>query len=223
MIPVGRGQQTPSDPFAPRHFDGRSMFKKLASLGAVIAVLLALAGCGNDEPENQTQTASNGDEFNDVDVEFATDMIQHHAQALQMVDLTIGRTLDPEVQQLAEDIRAAQAPEIEQMTDWLTDWDEPVPETVRDHANAHGDGDMEMDSDMPGMMSEDQMAELQAAQGEAFQNMWLEMMTEHHEGAVEMAQTEQSEGAFGPAIELAEEIESSQEDEIVRMEQLLSS
>jgi uncharacterized protein (DUF305 family) len=197
--------------------------KKIAALVATLAALLALAGCGDDEPANDdTRTASNGDEFNDADVAFATDMIQHHAQALSMVDLTLGRPLDPEVETLAEDIRAAQAPEIEQMTDWLTAWDEPVPETVRDHANAHGEGDMEM-GDMPGMMSAEDMAVLEDATDADFQDRFLEMMIEHHEGAVEMAKTEQGEGAFEAAIDLAKSIETSQEDEIALMEDLRGS
>lgn len=199
------------------------MTKKLIALVTLLATLLALGACGgnDDEPAHESHTAANGDEFNDADVDFATDMIQHHAQALQMVDLTLGRKLDPAVQALAEDIRMAQSPEIEQMTTWLTDWDQPIPETVRDHANAHGDG-MEMDSDMPGMMSAEEMSELEAAEGAGFQEMWLEMMIEHHEGAVEMARTEQSDGTFEPAVELAESIETSQEDEISTMEKLLS-
>ena len=197
--------------------------KKIAALVATLAALLALAGCGDDEPANDdTRTASNGDEFNDADVAFATDMIQHHAQALSMVDLTLGRPLDPEVETLAEDIRAAQAPEIEQMTDWLTAWDEPVPATMRDHANAHGEGDMDM-GDMPGMMSAEDMAALEGTPDAEFQERFLQMMIEHHEGAVEMAKTEQSDGRFGPAIDLAEAIESSQTDEIALMQDLLGS
>jgi uncharacterized protein (DUF305 family) len=197
---------------------------KLSALVAVLATLLALTGCGDDEePTNKTRTAANGDEFNDADVAFATDMIPHHAQALAMVDLTLDRQLDPEVQQFADDIRDAQAPEIEQMTDWLTAWDEPIPETVRDHANAHGEGGMEMDSDMPGMMSEEEMSELENADDAEFQDMFLEMMIEHHEGAIEMAQTEQEEGMFKPAIELAKSIETSQKEEITLMEDLLAS
>jgi uncharacterized protein (DUF305 family) len=150
-------------------------------------------------------------------------MIQHHAQALSMVDLTIGRQLDPEFQQVAEGIRAAQGPEIEQMTDWLTDWDQPIPETMRDHANAHGESEMEMDSDMPGTMSAEEMAGLEAAKGAEFQQMWLEMMIEHHEGAIEMAQTEQSEGNRADALELAGTIESTQQEEISTMGSLLGS
>ena len=199
------------------------MIRKHTLLVAAMAAILALIGCGSDEPQNDIRTAPNGDEFSDADVAFATDMIQHHAQALQMVDMTVGRTLDPEVQQLTDDIRAAQGPEIELMAGWLTDWDMPVPETVRVDANAGGHGDMEMDSDMPGMMTEEQMSELEAAQGDVFRDMWLEMMIMHHQGAVEMAETEQSEGTFGAAIDLAESIETSQRDEIDVMEQLIDS
>jgi uncharacterized protein (DUF305 family) len=203
----------------------KPMLKKLHALATLLAAMSLLAACGTNEDssDHKTHTSANGDKFNDADVEFASDMIQHHAQALSMVDLTMGRQLDPEVQQLAEDIRMAQGLEIEQMTDWLTDWDQPIPETVRDHANAHGDGEMEMASNMPGMMSADQMAELEAATGAAFQQMWLEMMIEHHEGAIEMAQTEQTDGRFGPAKELAENIESAQQHEISTMENLLGS
>jgi uncharacterized protein (DUF305 family) len=194
---------------------------KLAAAAATLAALLALAGCGDDEPAtDQTRTASNGDEFNDADVAFATDMIPHHAQALSMVDLTRGRPLDPDVERLVEDIRTAQAPEIEEMTDWLTAWGEPVPETMRDHANAHGDGAPDL-GDMPGMMSAEEMAELEEAPDGEFQARFLEMMIEHHEGAVEMARTERSDGHFKSAIDLARSIESSQTEEIVLMQDLL--
>ncbi len=200
------------------------MMKRLCTLMVISTLVLAVAGCGNDSDEatSETQTAANGDEFNDADVAFASDMIQHHAQALQLVDMTTGRDLDPEVLQLAEDGRAAQVPEIEQMAAWLTSWDQPIPATVRDHANAHGEGDVEMD-DTPGMMSEDDMSQLEAAQGPEFEDLWLEMMIEHHAVAVDMAQTEQSEGVFQPAIDLADSIETSQEKEIDQMERLLGS
>lgn len=189
----------------------------------VLAATSVVAGCGDtdESPKNETHTAANGDEFNDADVAFASDMIAHHAQALAMVDLTTGREIDPELAALAEQIRMAQAPEIEQLTTWLTDWDRPIPETVRDHANAHGDG--EVDSEMPGMMSAEEMHELEESQGAEFEELWLELMIEHHEGAVEMAEDEQSDGTFAPALELAAEIESAQQDEISTMKDLLGS
>jgi len=204
------------------------MLKKLTVLVAVTSALFALAGCGSGDakPEPTSQTAANGDEFSAADVSFATDMIPHHAQALQMVDLTLGRSLDPEVAALAEEIRDAQAPEIETMTDWLTAWGEPIPETPRDHANAGDDGmgSMDMSGDeMPGMMSNDELAALEAAPDAEFQDMWLTMMIAHHDGAIEMAKTERAEGTYGPAIHLAKAIETSQRAEIALMTQMLGS
>lgn len=182
---------------------------------AILGLALVLAGCSTGETGKST-----GKGFNDTDVAFATDMMQHHAQALQMVDFTMGHDLDPEVQQLADDIRAAQTPEIEKMADWLLDWDQPVPETVRDHANADGGG-MDMGSDMPGAMSDEDLQSLEQAEGTDFQQMWLEMMIEHHEGAIEMADEEQQNGEHPQAIALAEDIADAQAEEIDTMKNLL--
>ena len=193
---------------------------------------LLLAGCGDDPGEDAGSVSST--DHNDADVTFASDMVQHHAQALAMVDLTVERDLDPEVQQVVEAIRAAQAPEIETMSDWLTQWGEPVPATVNDHVNADGHGNHDEDDpdagdeagddlgmDMPGMMSDEQMADLAAAPDVEFQDLFLSMMVEHHEGAVEMARVEQDEGRFEAAVELAEQIETGQLAEIDTMRGLL--
>jgi uncharacterized protein (DUF305 family) len=197
------------------------------------ALLLTLAtatltACGDnasDDAPAAERTAANGDVHNAADVEFATEMIRHHADALVMVDMTQGRDLSPELARLTEDVRAAQAPEIETMVDWLTAWGEEVPETSRDHVNSHdgshGEGDGE-GSGMDGMgMDPDDLAMLEDAEGAAFESMWLEMMIEHHEGAVEMAEAEQADGLFADAVALAESIESSQGAEIELMEDLL--
>jgi uncharacterized protein (DUF305 family) len=210
--------------------------KKLTAALTAGMLLFTLAACGDDADTNDAhaeQTAANGDVFNDEDVDFATAMIPHHAQALAMVDVTRGRELSAPVQKLTEQIQAAQGPEIETMVDWLTGWDQPVPETMRDHANAEdpdgmGGHDMEdmegeTEPDMPGMMTDEDLPDLEAAQGQAFEDMWLEMMIEHHEGAIEMAQKEQVDGAFQPAIDLAESIETSQQAEIDHMRELLGA
>jgi uncharacterized protein (DUF305 family) len=190
--------------------------RHLHTLAAVVAALaLILAGCSSEE------SSDGGRSFNDADVAFATDMVQHHAQALSMVDLTLGRELSPQVADLAEEIRAAQAPEIETMVGWLRDWDQPVPETSRDHANAHDGEHGEMAADMPGMMSAEQMRELEKASGEEFESLWLSMMIEHHQGAVEMAEQVLEEGKHRPTAALAEEIIETQRAEIEAMEGLL--
>lgn len=197
-------------------------------LGIVSA--LSLAACSHDSGHDDSGSSSRIDEaeeFNQADVDFATDMIQHHAQALVMVDLTAGRELSAELTAIAEQIQMAQAPEIETMVDFLDEWDQPIPETVRDHVNGgHGDdhGDMvEPHGDMPGMASADDLESLEQAEGAAFEQRWIELMIEHHEGAVEMSRDEQADGEYPAAIELAETIETAQREEIEQMEDLLAS
>jgi uncharacterized protein (DUF305 family) len=211
---------------------GRRHRRRHRAAALVLAVGLLLTGCGDDADSGGSESAESRTDHNAADVAFASDMIQHHAQALAMVDLTVERALEPEVQALAEAIRAAQGPEIETMSDWLTEWGEPVPATVRDHVNAEddhggehgddgGDGD-DTGMDMPGMMTGEQMDELAAAADADFQALFLEMMIEHHEGAIEMARTEQDDGRYPPAVSLAAQIETAQAAEIETMQGLLS-
>jgi uncharacterized protein (DUF305 family) len=210
---------------------GRShAFRRVLAVLTTVTLSIALAACGDDSTSggdaSSAQTAPNGDTYNDADVEFATSMIPHHAQAIQMVTLTDARTLDPEVKQLGATIRDTQAPEVEAMVRWLTAWGKEIPETSNDHVNGgHDLGEMpEMDNaDMPGMMSAEEMEALMNASDAEFQEMFLEMMQEHHEGAIEMARTEQAEGEFPDAIEMAKSIVTSQQAEIDQIEQLLAS
>ena len=195
------------------------------ALGALtLGLALALTACGTDDTTAQDSSSGSGD-HNDADVAFASDMIQHHAQALTMVDLTLERDLDPEFQELVEGIRDAQAPEIETMADWLTGWGEEVPATERDHMNAEGHdmGDMGADTgqDMPGMMSDDDLSELNDSMPMDFEDMWLAMMIEHHEGAISMAETQLEDGSYPPAIDLAEQIMESQTAEIATMQSMI--
>jgi uncharacterized protein (DUF305 family) len=199
--------------------------RRLAALGCAIALSATVSACGDSSDSSDgrpsgTQTAANGDVFNEADVAFATDMIPHHAQAIEMVTLTDGRPLDPDVAQLASQIRDAQVPEVETMTDWLTAWGKEVPATSLDHTNAGHD--ME-DMDMPGMMSAAEMNALEDAADAEFQDLWLEMMMEHHQGAIEMAKTEQADGKYTDAVSLAKSIESAQQVEIERIQQLLGA
>jgi uncharacterized protein (DUF305 family) len=199
--------------------------RRLAAVGCAIALSATVSACGDssdgsDGSPADTQTAANGDVFNEADVAFANDMIPHHAQAIEMVTLTDGRPLDPDVAQLASQIRDAQVPEVETMTDWLTAWGKEVPATSLDHTNAGHD--ME-DMDMPGMMSAADMNALASATDAEFQEMWLGMMMEHHQGAIEMAETESADGKYADAVSLAESIAAAQEAEIEQIQQLLGA
>ncbi|MBA2496868.1 MAG: DUF305 domain-containing protein [Acidimicrobiia bacterium] len=170
---------------------------------------------------------------NEADVAFAQMMIPHHEQAVEMSQLAPDRAEDERVLELAEQIEAAQAPEIEEMTGWLESWGEDVGghdmgdmeegEDMGDMEEGEDMGDMDMDdSSMPGMMSDEEMTELEALSGAEFDVMFLEMMTAHHEGALEMAETEIADGEFPDAIALAETIIETQQAEIEEMEGLLA-
>lgn len=193
---------------------------RVVAFAALAALLLTFgAGCGDTEgPEPLSDT-----EHNSADVTFAQDMIQHHAQALAMVNLTANRSLDPDFTALTAQIREAQVPEIETMVDWLREWEETVPETSNDHEHADMGTMPEGMEDMPGAMSADEMSRLEAAADADFSRIWLEMMIRHHDGAIEMAEAEQAQGRFAPAVDLAKSISESQSAEINEMKALLAA
>lgn len=185
--------------------------------GGLIAGAVVLTGCSGGSDTNDTDagsSASQSAEFNDADVAFAQGMIVHHEGALEMAQMADGRAQNPQVLDLADRIEAAQDPEIKTMTGWLEDWDQPTS------ADESGGMDMEGGMDMGGMNMD--MSGLEAASGAEFDRMWLEMMTEHHRGAVDMAETEIADGQDADAIALAEQIVESQSAEIDEMETLLT-
>jgi len=186
----------------------------------LVAATLALAGCSDGSPDSSSGSIPDSAPYNGDDVTFATEMIPHHAQALLMVDMAAGRDVSPRFSSLLDQIRAAQAPEIEQMTDWLEDWDQPVPDTGREHGDmGHGSGGA--GTGMAGMMDPEELDELAAMSGTGFEQMWLRMMIEHHEGAIDLAEVEVADGEFADAVTLAEDIRDSQTAEIETMESML--
>lgn len=194
-------------------------FTRARTAAVALGLALALAGCSdNDKSSNDDGQAAGptGKEFNQADVEFAQQMIPHHRQAVEMAELAEQRAGSAEVEELAAAIAAAQGPEIETMSGWLSAWGEEVPEETS--GMDHGDSAME---EMPGMMSDEDIAQLEAANGAPFDQAFLTKMIEHHEGAVEMAETEQAEGKNTDAITLAGKIRADQTAEIQTMQDLL--
>ncbi|MEU4606424.1 DUF305 domain-containing protein [Kribbella sp. NPDC023972] len=199
-------------------------WKSAAPAALILLSTVVLAGCGDDEgampgmnhatpsatPSSATAQAG---AFNDADVAFATQMIPHHQQAVQMASMAGYQATTPEVKQLGAAIKAAQDPEIKLMTGWLTQWGKPVPSP--EHGD-HGGHD-----EMPGMMTEDELSELGKQKGSMFDRMWVLMMIKHHQGAVTMAKTEQTAGKDPAAIALAKKIETDQNREIATMKRLL--
>ena len=178
----------------------------------VVLLALAAAGCGKDDPSIDTGAAAT--DHNGADVEFAQGMIPHHQQAVEMADMAVARAADPAVKDLAATIKQAQGPEIITMRGWLDAWGEKA-----EGSGGHG-ADMEMSG---GMMSDQEMGELEKASGAAFDRLFLTMMVRHHEGAIEMAKSELDEGTYPPAQTLASQITTSQAAEIDQMEGLLAT
>lgn len=195
----------------------------LAAAAASLALGVVLSACSNgaettsgDQPTTASgSAAATSQEHNDADTEFAQMMILHHQGAIEMATMAEGRAQSDEVQQLASDIQFAQQPEIDLMTSWLETWGEEPPSSEDDM------GGMDHSSGHTGMADDDQMQQLQDA-GADFDRMFLEMMIEHHQGAITMSEQEQANGLNEDAVELAGTIIGDQTEEIDKMQQLLA-
>lgn len=205
---------------------------RMSVSAVLIAALTAagLAGCSSaaappttTPPTAAAATAGSASAVhNDADVTFVENMIPHHTQAVAMSQLVTGHTANPKITALATQIAQAQGPEITQMQGFLSSWNVAAAPTGSMGGMA-GMGGMGGTSGMSGMMTDQQMQQLDSANGAAFDRMWLQMMTEHHNGAVEMAQTELRDGQNPEAKALAQKIIDAQQAEITTMKQLLTT
>lgn len=167
-------------------------------------------------PSGSTAGAGISAEHNDTDVAFAQAMGVHHEQAVQMSQTLLAKDDIPEqVRELAEGVIVAQGPEIEQMDRMLQAWGEPT--TAGSGSMDHGS----MGHGSDGMMSEQDLGQLEDAQGDEAARLYLEQMTVHHDGAITMAQDEVENGANPEAVELAEDVIAAQEAEIAEMDRML--
>ncbi|MEU4782366.1 DUF305 domain-containing protein [Micromonospora sp. NPDC023633] len=147
---------------------------------------------------------------NSMDVWFVRMMIPHHAQALEMAELAPDRAADPALRALAERIRASQGPEIGMMRGWLQARGLSAEVAGHDHAG------------MRGMQTSEAIRQLAAARGAEFDRLFVRMMTEHHQGAVQMATDLLKVGADLTLSEFANSVATEQTVEIDRMRELLS-
>ena len=165
--------------------------------------------------------------FTKADVDFMAGMVGHHAQALVMSNLVPTHGKSKAVKTLAARIINSQNDEIASMQRWLRVRGQSVPEIHIDGLNlmVHGGG-AHSHMHMPGMLTDAQLQELDAARGEAFDRLFLTYMIQHHTGAITMVNTLfATEGAAldGAAFKLASDIHADQLTEIARMERVLST
>jgi uncharacterized protein (DUF305 family) len=155
-------------------------------LGVIVllsaAVLSLSINRDNNNPMNNSSghmghgsSGSTNSNYTGADVMFLQMMIPHHQQAIDISNLAMKSSQDPELLALAKIIARDQAAEIKQMKAWLKD------------AGASEDMGHSMDG-MGGMLSADELSALQAASGKEFDILWLTGMTDHHDGAIHMTQ-----------------------------------
>jgi uncharacterized protein (DUF305 family) len=204
---------------------------KSTILAAAVAAALTVAGCTDIASNTSTSAPMPGmdhggsaapaapsavrTDFDDADVMFLQMMYPHHAQAVDMAKLVQGRSQNQQVIALAQNIESAQGPEMTQMTGLLTSFGKPAPSASMSGHDMPGMGGM------PGMMSATQMDDLKGLSGTVFDQMWLQMMIDHHGGAIDMSNTELRDGTNSDAKEMAKAIIANQQAEITQMRSML--
>ncbi|HXV61415.1 MAG TPA: DUF305 domain-containing protein [Vicinamibacteria bacterium] len=165
------------------------------------------------------EEASNlaGLQFSEADVRFMQGMISHHAQALDMTELLVSRSNSEAMQQLGKRIELSQEDEIQMMQEWLRERGQEV--TSVDAHHAHGA------KLMPGMLTPEEMKELEAARGEKFDDLFLRYMIKHHQGALDMVEellAEQGAAQDSQLFAFTSDITADQTMEIDRMDAMLA-
>ncbi len=194
-----------------------------ALISSALIGVLVLAGCsavaetGSTVPSpTSTNSAAGSAAFNSADAMFATGMIPHHQQAVEMADVVLAKSgIDGRVITLAKQIKAAQDPEITTMKSWLADWGITYDGSgmVGMEGMDHGDG----------LMSQSDMDQLGKANGVEASRLFLEQMVRHHEGAITMAKAEINNGQNPAAMDLAGAIVTGQTTEVAAMKSILGT
>jgi uncharacterized protein (DUF305 family) len=204
-------------------------------LASACSVVTLLAGCatagrspagaptGVEAAKAKARADSVRWPYTAADIRFMSSMIHHHAQAIVMAKMAATHGASDAIMRLTQRITNAQTDEIALMSRWLADRNQPVPEP-----NPAGEtmqmGGMTHTKLMPGMLSEQQMKQLDAAQGREFDRLFLTFMIQHHRGAVEMVQELLSHrGAANDetVFKFAADVNVDQTTEINRMLEML--
>jgi uncharacterized protein (DUF305 family) len=189
----------------------------LVLLGGGLAVALGIGRTGNPAPDS-------------VDAGFARDMSRHHLQGVEMANLAVGteRSTDPEVRTLAFDISSTQTNQAGRMQGWLSLWGLPLSggEPMAWMAGGGGHAGHTMDTGgvlMPGMATEEELADLRGLSGPAFDVQFLRLMIRHHQGGRDMAEYAAQHAEVAAVRDLARSIAQSQTAETTTMARMLAT
>lgn len=194
-------------------------FRFITTTVTATAAALIVTGCSGSDTSHDSSHDSSHDtghstssqtatDHNQADVTYAQGMTMHHQQAVEMSDIVLDKSgVDPDVTQLAKEIKKAQGPEITTMQGWLEDWGE----------DSGGHGEHGSDMSMDGMVSAEDITQLKQADGPTASKLFLDQMIEHHQGAVEMAEQHRKDGKDPEALTLSKTVITDQKAEIKDM------
>ena len=165
----------------------------------ILAITLAAALLSTTLTQQQTTGET---EFNRADIMFMNMMIVHHDQAIEMADLAENRTNNTKILNLSEDIFEAQTSENQQMNEWMQ-------QLGYNPGNHHK---------MAGMATEEEMNQLKNSKGTEFNQLFAELMIEHHEGGIAMAQNFKQSGQNQQLKEMQQQMIDAQKEEIDKMQ-----
>ena len=211
-----------TDPGTPGRSPLRAVLLAVVAVGLVLlgGGLAVALGIGREEPPSADS----------VDAGFARDMSLHHLQGVEMANLAAERSEDPEVEALAFDISATQTNQAGRMQGWLTLWDVPLsggtpmswlPEDAGGHAG-HGE-ETSTGALMPGMATEEELANLRSLEGTEFDVEFLRLMIRHHQGGFPMADHAAQNAEVQAVRDLARSIQQSQGAETETMTDMLAA
>jgi uncharacterized protein (DUF305 family) len=180
--------------------------KRVIASGFLVLSALSISGCSTGVDHSSHKMMPTASVYSESELMFAQMMIPHHQQALDMVALAEEKTKDADILHVAGHIKDAQAPEVATMTSWLSAAGVPID----------SDHPMEMD----GMLTDAEMAALEAATGEEFERLFLSGMIKHHQGALDMLYL-LNDSAKTEVITFGDMIRKVQSKEITDMQALL--
>jgi uncharacterized protein (DUF305 family) len=197
------------------------MRRQVQIIGAAgLAAMLTMTACSSSGNKSATSGTSSSagststpaaSAHNQADITFAQNGIPHHEQAIPMSDTILGKQgIDPRVIQLATQFKADQGPELQQMHSWLSQWGQPTLSMTPGMA-------------MPGMLPDQDITALKNAQGVDATKKFLTEMIECHEGTIAMAEDEIKDGQYPPAVALAHQISTREQQENTTMQGILDS
>ena len=189
----------------------------------VVAGAVSVPVCAQGTVTAQARADSARYPYTEADIHFMSGMIGHHAQAIVMAGWAPSHGASASVRTLCERIINEQGDEIASMQTWLRDRGQPVPDGhaagMKMMMNGH-----EQEMLMPGMLTEAQMKELDAARGTEFNRLFLTDMIQHHQGAVSMVHDlfeSYGAGQDQTVFKFASDVNVDQSTEITRMQKML--